>query len=228
MIWGAGTGVLKLTSYSGLPTDSIITSPDKFGVFHSFSDTTTFLASSVPSPSYETFHSTSSHSSPSSETFSLASSPTSHPSDIFSSASIPYSSPSEGYPMVFNRMPTIHTWFLWHHSYVIWDQTGTALSSLLFLFFCGDFFGAYRLAQLPCWGGIIYSAWHWDNDLVHPRMGKIMIYHVQSHSELFRNKFRTKLRNVIGFGTGASFTCAWRVQKSNPIHNKINPLNSFM
>ena len=55
MIWCAGTGVLNLTYYSGLPTDSIITSPDKAGVFPSFYDMTNFLTSSVISPSSETF-----------------------------------------------------------------------------------------------------------------------------------------------------------------------------
>ena len=51
MIWGTGTGVFNLNSSSRLTTDSIITSPDKAGGFPSFSDTTIFLASSVPSPS---------------------------------------------------------------------------------------------------------------------------------------------------------------------------------
>ena len=39
-----------MTSYSGLPTDSIFTSPDKAVMFPSFSDMTTFLTSSVPYP----------------------------------------------------------------------------------------------------------------------------------------------------------------------------------
>ena len=55
MIWDAGTGVLKLTSYSGLPTDSTITSPDKSALFPYFYDTTTFIISYVPSPSPDTF-----------------------------------------------------------------------------------------------------------------------------------------------------------------------------
>ena len=53
--WGAGTELLSLTYSSGLPTDSIITSTDKYAVFPSFSDTTTFLTSSVPSYSSDTF-----------------------------------------------------------------------------------------------------------------------------------------------------------------------------
>ena len=55
MIWGSGTEVFYLTSSSGLPTDSIIISPDKAVVFPSFYDTTRFLASSDPSPSPDTF-----------------------------------------------------------------------------------------------------------------------------------------------------------------------------
>ena len=55
MIRVAGTGVFNLTSSSGLLTDSIIISPYKSAVFPSFYDTTTFLASSVPYHSPETF-----------------------------------------------------------------------------------------------------------------------------------------------------------------------------
>ena len=54
MILGAGTGVFNLTSFSGLPTDSIIPSLDEAGVFFSFSYTTTFLASSITSSSSDT------------------------------------------------------------------------------------------------------------------------------------------------------------------------------
>ena len=55
MIWGAGTGVFNLTYSSGLPTDSIIISPDKSAIFSSIYYKTTFLASSVTSPSSEKF-----------------------------------------------------------------------------------------------------------------------------------------------------------------------------
>ena len=55
MIWGTGTGVFNWTSSSGLPTDSIITSPDKATVFPSFYDMKNFIATSVPSPSPDTF-----------------------------------------------------------------------------------------------------------------------------------------------------------------------------
>ena len=55
MIWGAGTGVFDLDSYSVLTTDSIITSPNKSGVFPSFYYTTTLLASSITSPPSDTF-----------------------------------------------------------------------------------------------------------------------------------------------------------------------------
>ena len=51
----AGTGVFDLTSYPGFPTNSIINSPDKSVVFPLFSDKTTFLSSSVTSPSPDTF-----------------------------------------------------------------------------------------------------------------------------------------------------------------------------
>ena len=73
MICGAGTAVFNLPYSSGLPTDSIIPSSDKAGVFPSFSDATTFLASSFSSSSYETFH--------------MASSPSFPPSGIFSQLS---------------------------------------------------------------------------------------------------------------------------------------------
>ena len=53
MLWGSGKGVLNLNYSSGLTTESIITSPYESGVFPSFSDVTNFIASSVPSPSYE-------------------------------------------------------------------------------------------------------------------------------------------------------------------------------
>ena len=55
IIHGISTGVFNLTSYSELPNDSISTSPDKYGVFPSFSCTTTFLASYFPFPFYDTF-----------------------------------------------------------------------------------------------------------------------------------------------------------------------------
>ena len=50
IIWGAGTGVFNLNYFSGLPTDSIITSPDKATVFPSFYNTETFITSSVLPP----------------------------------------------------------------------------------------------------------------------------------------------------------------------------------
>ena len=59
MIWSAGTGVFKLTYSSVLPSDFINTSPDKAGVFPSFSDMTTFLASYVPFPFSDTISPTS-------------------------------------------------------------------------------------------------------------------------------------------------------------------------
>ena len=69
MVWGAGTGVFNLTYSSGLPADSIITSQNKSRVFPSFSNRATFLTSSVPSPSTDTFSPASSPSSPPSEIF---------------------------------------------------------------------------------------------------------------------------------------------------------------
>ena len=68
-IWGAFTRVLNLTSSSGLLTESIIPFPDKYGLFSSLSNMTTFLASSVSSPSSDTFLSASSPSSPLYDTF---------------------------------------------------------------------------------------------------------------------------------------------------------------
>ena len=55
MIWDVVIGVFNLTSYSGIPNESIILSPDKSAVLPSFSDTTTFIASSIPSPLPDTF-----------------------------------------------------------------------------------------------------------------------------------------------------------------------------
>ena len=55
-IWGEGTGVFNFNSLSGLPTDSIINSPDKSVVFTSFSDRTNFLVSFVPSPKPDTVY----------------------------------------------------------------------------------------------------------------------------------------------------------------------------
>ena len=48
-------GELNLTFFSGLPTDSIITSLDKAVMFYSFYNITTFLVSSVTSPPPDTF-----------------------------------------------------------------------------------------------------------------------------------------------------------------------------
>ena len=53
MVWGAGTGVFNLPSSSGHPTDSIIHSPGKAGVFPSFSGVTSFLAYPPSSPPYD-------------------------------------------------------------------------------------------------------------------------------------------------------------------------------
>ena len=55
MIWGEGTRVSNMKPSSGLPTDSIINSPDKAAVLPSFSDTKIFIASSVIYPSPGTF-----------------------------------------------------------------------------------------------------------------------------------------------------------------------------
>ena len=96
-----------------------------------------------------------------------------------------------------------------------------------FFFFGGQCFWAACFAQLPCWGVRISSAWYKDNDLTCPRMGKIIIYHVQLRSELFRTTLRTKLRNVIRFDSCTSFAYEWRVSKWIPTRNKDNPLNSF-
>ena len=56
IIWGVGVGVLNLPSSPGIITDSIISSPDKAGVFPSFSEETTFITPSVPSPSSDKFY----------------------------------------------------------------------------------------------------------------------------------------------------------------------------
>ena len=180
MIWGSGIGVFKLAYSSRLPTESIIPSPDKSGVFTSFSDTKTFVASYIPYPSSKKFPPASCPSSPPSDTFSLASSPPYLPSDTFPPAYTPSSSPSEVSIMVFNKLPAFRcTRFTCLCLCDIWDRTGTSLPSFFFLFFGGDVFGESRLAQLPRWGGQVSLAWHRDDDLARPRMGKITIYHVQ-------------------------------------------------
>ena len=69
MIWGSVTRVFNLPSSSGISTDSVITSPYKAGVFPSFYDATTVLASSVPSPPSDKFYLDSYPSSPPSDTF---------------------------------------------------------------------------------------------------------------------------------------------------------------
>ena len=101
-----------------------------------------------------------------------------------------------------------------------WDQTGIVLSSSFFFLFGGNIFGIHCLAQHPSWGGSIYSAWRRDNYIAHPKMEVIMIYLVQSHSNFFTTKFRTKLRNMVGFDTVTSFECEWCVPNSNPICDK--------
>ena len=67
MVWGAGTGVFNLNSSSLLPTNSIIPSTDKAGVFPYFSNVTTFLASYLSFTYSETPHPASSSSYPPSE-----------------------------------------------------------------------------------------------------------------------------------------------------------------
>ena len=59
-------------------------------------------------------------------------------------------------------------------------QTGKEFHSFFLFFFGGDVFWAARLARLPRWGGRISSAWHKDNDIARQRLGKILIYPVQS------------------------------------------------
>ena len=167
MVWGEGTGVLKLPSTSGLPIESIVPSPDKSGVFPCFSDVTPFIVSSIFSPYFDKFY-------------------PDHPP--------PPSPPSEGSLMVFTKLVDfLYHWLTWFDCLFlrdIWDQTGTALSWLFFFFFDGEVFGEYCLVRLPHWVVLISSGWHKDNDISRPEMGKIIIYHVQSCSELFRTVFQ--------------------------------------
>ena len=67
MVWSAGTGVLNSPSYLVLPTDSIIPSPDKAGVFPYFSNMTPFLSSSLTPPPSDIIFPVSSSISPVSE-----------------------------------------------------------------------------------------------------------------------------------------------------------------
>ena len=69
IIWGEGTWLFNLTSSSVLPTYFIFSSPDKAGLFHSFSDTITFSFSSFLSPSSDTHTPVSYESYPLSDTF---------------------------------------------------------------------------------------------------------------------------------------------------------------
>ena len=62
----------------------------------------------------------------------------------------------------------------------------------------------------------------------------IMILHIREWSKqksitfiTFQDQVPKKLHNVIGFDTGTSLACAWRVPKSNPIYNTYNLLNIF-
>ena len=70
MVWDASTGVFNLTYCSGLPTESIISTPYKAGVFPSFYSVKTFLASSLYSTSSDKFPLASSPSYPPSNTLS--------------------------------------------------------------------------------------------------------------------------------------------------------------
>ena len=214
IIWGAGTGVLNSPSSSVLPTDSIIPSPDKDEVFPYFYDATTYIASTVPSPS--------------SDTFSLASPPFLPSLWQNFPTSTPSSSTFEGSLMFLTKLSVyqcaLFTCLCLHD---IWDWTGTSLSSLFLFFLISDVLGASHLAWLPRWLGHIYPVWYRDNDLSRPRMGKTMIYQVQSRSERFRTTFQTKLHYMIIFDTGTYFACVWHIPKLNQIRNKYNPLNSF-
>ena len=195
MVWGAGTGLFNLPYFSSLPTESIIPSLDKSGVFLSSSDVKNFLVSSLSSPSSDTF---------------------------YPALSLSYS-PYEELIMVFSKLDAFRcAWFTWFYCLflrAIWDRTRTALYCLFFFFFISDIFGASHLTWLSFWGGRISSEWRKDNDLARPIMNKIVIYHVWSRSELFRTTLRTKLRNLIGFDTGTSFACVWCVTNSNTILN---------
>ena len=111
-------------------------------------------------------------------------------------------------------------WFACLYLRAIWYRTDTSPSYLFFFLLGGDFLRAAHFAQIPCWGGRIYSTRHKENDLARPRMVKTMIYHAKVRSESFRTTFQTKICNVIGFYPGPSFTCVWSVTKSNPIHKK--------
>ena len=165
MIWCAGTGVFVLPSSSGLPTDYIMASPDKAGEFPSFYKTTKFLASSAPSPS--------------SETFSSASSPYWTTSDTFPPASNNSYPPYEGSLVVFTKLSEFQcASFTCLCLRDLWDLTVTSLSYFFFSFLGSDVFREANLAQLSCWGGHIYSERWKENDIEHPRIDKIMIYHV--------------------------------------------------
>ena len=198
MIWDVVTGVFNLPYSLGITTDYMIPSTDKYGFFLSFYDAITFLALSVASPSSESF-------------------------PLYST---PYSSPYEFSLVVFTKMPSFWcTWFSWFFLCGIRDRTWTALSSFFLFLFGGNVFGAACLKRLPFWVWCISSVWRKYNDLAQSRMGKFMIYHIQSRSEIFRTTFQTKLRNEIEFGTGTSFMFAWHMPNSNPIQDKDNPRN---
>ena len=102
---------------------------------------------------------------------------------------------------------TLFAWFTCIFLHALLDQTSTALSCFFFFFFGGDFWGTASFAQMPHWGGNIYSARCEVNDIARPRTDKIMIYHIQSYSELFIPALRTKFCNVIGFDLGISLVC---------------------
>ena len=131
MIWVAGTRVFNFPSSSVLRTDSIITYPDKVGVFPYFFNMTPFMSSSLSYPSFDTFLLYYHHFFP----------------------------PFEGYLVVFTKLSASQfAWFSCLLFCAFWGWTVTSLSCLFFFFLGSNILGAAHLAQLTRQVGRIYSA----------------------------------------------------------------------
>ena len=145
MVWDSGKGVFNLTSSSGIPTNSIMTSLDKSVPVPSFYDMTPFLDASLSYPYSDIIY------------------PSYSPTSTDSELSLIFLTKMYAYPI---------SWFDRLCLLALLGQTRTALSCLFSFFFGGEILGADCLEWLPWWGGRIYFVCLKDNDLEIPIMKK--------------------------------------------------------
>ena len=194
MIWGSSTVLFNLNSSSGLPTGSIIPSLDNCGVFPSYYNMTTFPASSFTSPSTDIFYPASSPFSPPSDTF-----PWPHPLPPLPITHFPLPPPLPPLPL------KALSWSLpncLHLGVLDFLAFAFVISGMELAQRCLPF-SSYSLAhmfleQLICRDFLAEEGAFPQRGanimIFYVLLGKIVIYHVQSRSENFRTKFRTKLR----------------------------------